>query len=663
MKLIEKLLIANRGEIAVRILRSTEKLGIPAVCVYATPDEDALHVRRATEAYSLGDGELSDTYLNIPKILDIAKKSGCDAIHPGYGFLSENPSFASACEEAGLVFVGPGSDTIKLMGNKIEARDFAIKAGIPVTPGATGTPAELLIAGKGMKLPLLVKAAAGGGGKGMRIIRDMDSMEEALVQTSREAEKYFGNGSVYLERYIDNPRHIEVQVLGDKHGNVIHLFERECSIQRRYQKIIEESPSPTLTPEVRKEICQAAVKIGQAINYDNAGTLEFLVDDELNFYFLEMNTRVQVEHPVTEMVTGIDIVEEQILIASGNPLRYQQNDVKQKGHAIECRIYAEDPASNFLPSPGTMNLYLEPSGKDLRIDSSVDKPAPVRSFYDPMISKMITWGEDREMARHKAIQCLQNYIIHGIKTNVNYLLGVLDHKAYIENKVSTHFCDMHTAEILESLAESKKNIPVSVPLIAYVISTLNESNIHLANNVWNNIGYWRINNTLEVSFGESTYLIEILRQYGHHYHFMLEGQEYETDLISNENGRVELSINGYHSVAFISRDAAGFSWLSCKGHIFQCLRNDFLHMPDVFISHDSDSKDRVCSPMPGKVIRINFPDGAEVKKGQTLLVVEAMKMENNILAMADGTISSLLVKPGDMVDSSTELVRITYNEI
>lgn len=662
MKLIQKLLIANRGEIAVRILRSAEKLGIPAVCIYAHPDEDALHVRLAPESYSLGEGELSDTYLNIPKILEIAKRSGCDAIHPGYGFLSENPSFAKACEEAGLRFVGPGSDTISLMGNKIEARNFAIKAGIPVTPGATGTPDELFEASKNMKLPLLVKAAAGGGGKGMRIIRDVETIHEALLQTSREAEKYFGNGSVYLEKYIESPRHIEVQILGDKHGHVIHLFERECSIQRRYQKIIEESPSPTLTAAVRAEICEAAVKIGKAIGYDNAGTLEFLVDEDLKFYFLEMNTRVQVEHPVTEMVTGIDIVEEQILIASGNELRFTQKDIHQNGHAIECRIYAEDPSANFLPAPGNINLYIEPKGKGIRIDSSVNRPSVVHSFYDPMISKLITWGEDREMARHKAIQSLQSYIIHGIKTNINYLLGVLDHKAFIENKLSTHFCDELTKEILETLAHKKTEIPVYFPLIAYVISSLKKNECGDSCNIWNAIGFWRINNKLQVMLDGISYDVEILRQYGHHYHFLMDGQEFETDLITIHNNKVEVSINGYHFVAYISDEPNVATWLSCKGFIYPCERADFLTVPDVYISPDTGNKGRITSPMPGKVIRINVSIGDEVKKGQTLVVVEAMKMENNILAMADGTVSGLYVSTGEMVDSSVELIGIDYSE-
>ncbi len=317
--------------------------------------------------------------------------------------------------------------------------------------------------------PFLVKAAAGGGGKGMRIVRDLKELPEILESTSREAKSYFGDGTIFIEKYVEEPRHIEIQVIGDNHGNVVHLFERECSIQRRYQKIIEESPSPTLTPEVRIKMGNAAVKIAKEIGYNNAGTVEFLVDKNLNFYFLEMNTRVQVEHPVTEMVTGIDIVKEQIRIAAGYPLSFDQSSVKQTGHAIECRIYAEDPSNNFLPSPGEMSLYLEPEGNGIRIDAGIQEATTIHSFYDPMISKLITWGEDREIAREKMIHALKNYSIHGIRTNISYLLQLLKHKAYIANKISTKYCDEHTGDIIKLIEKDKKSIPIHLPVMAYLM--------------------------------------------------------------------------------------------------------------------------------------------------------------------------------------------------
>jgi 3-methylcrotonyl-CoA carboxylase alpha subunit len=355
-KNIQKVLIANRGEIALRIIRTLNKLGMEVVAIYAAPDAEALHVEMADEAYSLGDGNLANTYLDIAKIIRIAKKAKVDAIHPGYGFLSENPMLVKACEENNIAFIGPDARSMQLMGNKIAARKFAIENGLPVTKGLTGTTEEILKAAGTLPFPVLVKAAAGGGGKGMRIVEQESELANILETTSREAKNYFGDGTVYIEQFIEEPRHIEVQVLGDQHGNVIHLFERECTIQRRYQKIIEESPSPTLTPEIRHEMGAAAVNLCKAIGYRSAGTIEFLVDKDLHVYFLEMNTRIQVEHPVTEMVTGIDLVEQQIKIAQGQVLDIKQEQVQQNGHAIECRIYAEDPANNFMPSPGKLHL-------------------------------------------------------------------------------------------------------------------------------------------------------------------------------------------------------------------------------------------------------------------------------------------------------------------
>ncbi|RLD59370.1 MAG: hypothetical protein DRJ05_06500, partial [Bacteroidetes bacterium] len=449
MKIFKKILIANRGEIAVRIIRSAKDLGITTVAIYSVADEEALHVEMADEAYCLGDSiELSETYLDIQKIIGIALETGSEAIHPGYGFLAENPELVAACEKSNIVFIGPNTRAIQLMGNKIESRKFVKELDIPMTEAKTGDKASLMLAAKEIPFPLLVKAAAGGGGKGMRIVHSEDELDEAIENTSREAKNYFSDGTVFVEKYVEEPRHIEIQVIGDDFGNVIHLFERECSIQRRYQKIIEESPSPTLTPEVREKMGAAAVRISKEIGYSSAGTVEFLVDKNLDFYFLEMNTRVQVEHPVTEMVTGVDIVREQILVAAGNKLSLEQNEISQNGHAIECRIYAEDPANNFLPSPGQMYFYNEPEGENIRVDSGIKGASIVQSFYDPLISKLVVWGEDREAARIKSITALKGYIIHGLKTNIPYLTELLRHKAYIENKITTKYCDEHTDDIV-----------------------------------------------------------------------------------------------------------------------------------------------------------------------------------------------------------------------
>jgi 3-methylcrotonyl-CoA carboxylase alpha subunit len=659
MKLFEKILIANRGEIACRIIRSTRKLGIATVCIYAAPDESSLHVSLADEAYGLGEGEIRETYLNIEKILEIARISKCDAIHPGYGFLSENPEFAAACEKAGIVFIGPSSESIRLMGNKIRAREFAQKAGIPVTAGMTGDPATLLRGSSKLPFPLLIKAAAGGGGKGMRVVKNQKDFADALESTSREAASYFGDGTVYIEQFIEDPRHIEVQVMGDHFGNVIHLFERECSIQRRYQKIVEESPSPTLTPEVRKQICESAVKITKANGYRNAGTIEFLVDKNLNFYFLEMNTRVQVEHPVTEMVTGIDIVEEQLLIASGNSLRINQEELSQKGHAIECRIYAEDPENNFMPSPGQITLYAEPSGKDIRLDTGIAGLTMIRSFYDPMIAKLIVWGDDRNLARQRMIRSLNHYIIHGIRTNIPYLNALLQSNSFIENKISTRFCDTHTDRILQDISVAKGSVPVEIPLLSYLVFSLTYHQMCDVS-LWECIGFWRIKNELKVKMDGKEYLLELLHRIGNHFHFRLEGKDYKVSLIRNENGKIELMINGNHFVSHASVDYRQVTQVSHEGSSFTCERGDILVEQEIFslAGYGSSSSDqRICSPMPGKVVKVNVKPGDTVAKGDLLLVVEAMKMENNIISPKDGEVEIVNFKQGDMVDPATELVK------
>jgi acetyl-CoA carboxylase biotin carboxylase subunit len=515
MNIINKILIANRGEIAVRVMKTARKLGIKTVAVYSEIDKDSLHVSFADESHCIGESELSDTYLNIEKIIGIAKKANCDAIHPGYGFMAENSRFVDACNEAGIIFIGPTTNSMKVMGNKIEAREFVSKLDIPMTKGVTGNKETLLEASKNIVFPILLKAAAGGGGKGMRIVYKEADLAEAIEATSREAKSYFGDETVYIEKYIENPRHIEVQIIGDNFGNVIHLFERECSIQRRYQKIIEESPSPTLTPELRIKMGEAAVRIGKEINYNNAGTIEFLVDEDLNFYFLEMNTRIQVEHPVTEMVCGIDIVEEQIHIAVGNPLRFKQHDIKQNGHAIECRIYAEDPANNFQPSPGKMLLFKEPEIADIRIDTGITKDTEIKSSFDPMICKLIVWDNIREEAANKMLHALNEFVIHGINTNITYLIALLQSDAFIKNRISTKFCDDFTTQIIENLNTEKAKIPTFIPLIAYTLYSLNNKSIqervHFTDehNVWNTIGYWRDLMKLRIYLSDKEYVLDI----------------------------------------------------------------------------------------------------------------------------------------------------------
>jgi acetyl-CoA carboxylase biotin carboxylase subunit len=440
--MFKKILIANRGEIAVRIIRACRELGIKAVAVYSEIDRKGLHVRMADEAYFIGPSPSTASYLNMEKLIEVAKKAGCEGIHPGYGFLAENSAFARKVEEQGLVFIGPPASAIELLGDKMAARKTMKKAGIEVVPG-TEEPLEteeqgLKIARK-IGFPILIKAAGGGGGNGMRVVREEKDLKEAMRACASEAKSAFADARIYIEKYLEKPRHVEIQILGDKFGKVIHLGERECSIQRRHQKVIEESPSPIVDEKMRKKMGETAVKAAKAAGYYNAGTMEFLVDPDKNFYFLEANTRLQVEHPVTEMVTGIDIAKEQIRIASGSPLSYKQEDVAWKGAAIECRIYAEDPENNFLPSTGTVSYYEEPAGPGIRVDAGLYEGCEIPIYYDPIIGKLITWGANRDEAIQRMKRALSEYHISGVATTIPFHIQVLDNEKFKRGELSTHF--------------------------------------------------------------------------------------------------------------------------------------------------------------------------------------------------------------------------------
>jgi len=448
--MIGKVLIANRGEIAVRIMRSCRELGIVTVGVFSDADRKAMHVRYADEAWYIGASPSRESYLNMDAIIDVAKRSGADAIHPGYGFLSENAGFSERCSREGIKFIGPGPFAITTMGDKITARQTMIKSGVPVVPGTTekltdenkalGTVSEI-------GLPVMIKASAGGGGKGMRLVKNMDDLLPMFHMAKSEAMNAFGDDSVYIEKYIESPHHIEFQILADQHGNVIHLFERECSIQRRHQKVIEETPSPLMTPELRKEMGDKAIAAAKAVSYEGAGTIEFIVSDNLDYYFLEMNTRLQVEHPVTERVVGVDLVKEQINIANGLPLSFRQEDLKQHGHAIQCRIYAEDPENNFMPNPGVIKHITEPLGLGVRSDGYVYEGYEIPIYYDPMISKLISWGISREEAIARMRRALYEYKITGVKTSIKFLERIMEAPAFISGKYNTHFIEENNGHL------------------------------------------------------------------------------------------------------------------------------------------------------------------------------------------------------------------------
>ncbi|MBI2374392.1 MAG: acetyl-CoA carboxylase biotin carboxylase subunit [Deltaproteobacteria bacterium] len=462
----KKILIANRGEIAVRVMRSCREMGIKSVAVYSEPDRSALHTLYATEAIPIGPAPSRESYLRIDRIIDAAKKSGADAIHPGYGFLSEKAEFARACADAGIVFIGPSAHAIETMGEKTLARRTVKAAGVPVVPG-TETPVasleEARRAAEQVGFPIMMKAAAGGGGKGMRLVRRPDELQGAYETAQREALNAFGDGSVYLERFLEDPRHIEIQVFGDGFGRIIHLNERECSIQRRNQKVIEESPSPFMTDELRARMGEVAVKAASAVSYSGAGTIEFLVDKNRNFYFLEMNTRLQVEHPVTELTTGYDLVRQQIIVAAGEPLGLIA-PVEPRGHAIEARIYAEDPSRDFMPSPGTLSHLRQPGGFGVRIDAGVYAGSEVTPHYDPLIAKLAVWGRHREAALGRLDRALSEYVVNGVTTNVTFLRRIARHPAFIAGETDTAFIARHMSEKTEPTAEA-----VHVSIIAAAI--------------------------------------------------------------------------------------------------------------------------------------------------------------------------------------------------
>jgi acetyl-CoA carboxylase biotin carboxylase subunit len=496
---INKILVANRGEIAVRIMRTCREMGIGTAAVYSDADAGALHVLHADEAVGLGDPDPQKSYLDIGKIIEAAKKTGAEAIHPGYGFLAENPRFAEACRDEGIVFIGPSPEAIRAMGDKVVARKLAAKEGVPVVPGALRSERDPdLLAAEAEKFgfPLIIKAALGGGGKGMRIVRSGGELKEALARASGEAQKAFGDGSIYFEKYLQGPHHVEFQILADGRGSCIHLFERECSVQRRYQKIIEESPSPILTDGLRKDMSEAALAVVRAAGYENAGTVEFLVDEEGSFYFMEMNTRIQVEHTVTEMRTGIDLVRKQIEIASGEDLGLRQEEVRPVGHAIECRIYAEDPENSFYPSPGRITVLEEPSGSGVRVDSGIRQGSLVPVEYDPILSKLIVLAGRRDHAARRMLRALREYVVLGIKTIIPFLIDVLDSMEFREGRTTTDFLDNHFP------AWKQGDALLDVAVIAYVAHELSAARPDdeaqaprerpRFSSPWQTLGRWRL---------------------------------------------------------------------------------------------------------------------------------------------------------------------------
>ncbi|MGG0174766.1 acetyl-CoA carboxylase biotin carboxylase subunit [Gottfriedia acidiceleris] len=448
--MFKKVLIANRGEIAVRVIRACKDMGITTVAIFSEADREALHVKLADEAYCIGPTSSTESYLNITNVISIALLTNADAIHPGYGFLAENANFAEVCSDCNIAFIGPEGEAIRKMGDKAVARDTMKNVGVPIVPGTDGlieNLEEAVVIANEIGFPVIVKATAGGGGKGMRVAEDEEDLRKAIRQAQKEAEIAFGNAGIYLEKFVEEPRHIEIQIIGDRFGNIVYLGERDCSIQRRHQKLVEEAPSPALEQNLRDQMGSAAVAAANAVNYHGAGTVEFLLDKNGNFYFMEMNTRIQVEHPVTEMITGIDLIKEQILVAAGYPLSFKQSDIKINGWAIECRINAENPAKNFMPSPGKIEMYLPPGGYGIRVDSSIYPGCEISPFYDSMAAKVIVWGKNREEAIHRMKRALDEFVIIGIKTTIPFHRKLLENESFVKGQFNTKFLETNPLQL------------------------------------------------------------------------------------------------------------------------------------------------------------------------------------------------------------------------
>ena len=645
--MIKRLLIANRGEIALRIIKTAQAMGIHCIAIYTFIDKNSLYVQQADEAILLEGITASESYLQLEKIITIAKASKADAIHPGYGFLSENAEFAKACENHQIIFIGPSSDVIFKMGNKSAAKAIMEKAKVPVVPGFYGDEQSnetLIQEGKKIGYPILIKAAFGGGGKGMRIVRNDDELETSIIAAKREAQKAFNNDKLLIEKYIDSPRHIEVQVIGDHQGTVLHLYTRDCSIQRRHQKIIEEAPATCLKPEVEKAICDTAVAAAKSLQYTNAGTIEFILDSDQNFYFMEMNTRLQVEHPVTEMITGIDLVKLQIDIANKVPFALKQSDIKVKGHAIEARIYAEDPCNNFLPATGVVTKLSWPvQNKNIRIDTSISQSDHVTIYYDPMIAKVISYGTDRNSAINKMKTALQNTTINGVKNNIGFLLSTFGNSDFQLNHISTHFVEKHLQNLLPSINKLAPEI--------FYLATIK----------------WIKENKLD----KTRYKNNLAKNY--HLKFGINSETINLDVTQYENQFTIISANFQATVHLNQCDgneihlSKGQESLSAEiiiieHKIFLSYANQTICLQersqqDFEIAHQI-SDNHLLSPMPGTIIDIKVAPKSSVIQGAQLIILEAMKMEHTIKAPNSGIVEKIHFKIGDFVSEGDELITL-----
>jgi geranyl-CoA carboxylase alpha subunit len=656
---ITRVLVANRGEIACRVIRTLRKMGLDSVAVYSDADARSPHVVLADRAVRIGPGPVGESYLNAGRVLDAARQTEAGAIHPGYGFLAENADFAAACESEGLVFVGPSPRAIRAMGNKAEAKRLMLAAGVPCVPGYNGddqSDRALLANAEEIGFPIMVKAAAGGGGRGMRLVRDRVALADAIRIARSEARNAFGSGELILEKVIGDARHVEIQVIADKSNRTVHLGERDCSIQRRHQKVIEESPSPAMTPALREQMGAAAVRAARAIDYTGAGTVEFLLDRNGEFYFLEMNTRLQVEHPVTEMVTGLDLVELQIRIARGEPLRLDQAAVGLSGHAIEARLYTEDPALNFMPTTGEIELWKPATGDGVRVDAGVCSGQVIGPFYDALAAKVIAWGADREIARHRLIEALTDTTMFGPKTNKPFLMRCLKHPVFIKGEATTGFIEQ---DLSDGRADSGTSVVRALVLAAVLLFRIErDTALASAPGVSPTLLDWssgiRLATRYQLETDGARHMVSVLPAGGAAYSVTVDGRSFATTVLSIDAAIASVSLDGEPASVRYLQTRKDAIWTSVDGADY-CITRVARSQTGADEARDSG---KVSAPMHGVVQTVAVSLGENVEKGHPLLVVEAMKMQQQIPAPLTGVITSIRTQPGQQVATGDILLTI-----
>ena len=669
--MFNKILIANRGEIACRIIKTAKKMGVLTVAVYSDADKDSLHVHMADEAIYIGASPSRESYLLGDNVIAAAVKTGAQAIHPGYGFLSENADFCRACATNGITFIGPPVGSIEAMGSKSAAKNIMEKANVPLVPGYHGDDQSSSIIKKAaddMGYPVLLKATAGGGGKGMRQVWSEQEFEEGLAAAKREAMSSFGDDTMLVEKYLTQPRHVEIQVFCDNHQNAVYLFERDCSVQRRHQKVIEEAPAFGMSEELRATMGEAAVKAAEYIKYEGAGTIEFLVDKHRKFYFMEMNTRLQVEHPVTEMISGQDLVEWQLRVAAGETLPRTQQELVLNGHAFEARIYAEDPDNDFLPATGKLSLLQTPiESKHVRIDTGVRQGDEVSVYYDPMIAKLIVWDESREKALKRLSKALSEYRINGVTTNIDFLYNLATSKPFIEEDIDTSFIEKNNDLIFHDTKQILQNeLPIAALYLVLSIHKTAQQNAQQSNDPcspWHNANAWRLNEAhthkLILAHNNEEYNIQVeqKRQGTDAYYLIsINGEQFDCQGSLNEE-LITVNINGHRSQATVSCTDSNISLYRENG-VFT-----FTHIKADCGQHENDdSHGGLTAPMNGTMVSVLVKTGEHVSKDQPLLIMEAMKMEHTIKAPNDGTINEIFFEAGDMVDGGAELLAFSASE-